>query len=220
MTTNRSALKPQRRTGVRAAAAEATREAILRAASREFARHGYAGATVDRISSAAKSVDRMIYYYFGSKEALFIAVLERLYADMDEAEAALVLDESKPLEAFEALIRFVMGYYRAHPEFVTLLNTENLHRGQHINKSRRARQYSSRALAVTTRLLQAGVAQGLVRPGLDARNVYLLIVAAGYFHTSNRFTLSAFLGERVDTPEAQAIWDQHVVESVLRSIKK
>ena len=220
MTTNRSALKPQRRTGVRAAAAEATREAILRAASREFARHGYAGATVDRISSAAKSVDRMIYYYFGSKEALFIAVLERLYADMDEAEAALVLDESKPLEAFEALIRFVMGYYRAHPEFVTLLNTENLHRGQHINKSRRARQYSSRALAVTTRLLQAGVAQGLVRPGLDARNVYLLIVAAGYFHTSNRFTLSAFLGERVDTPEAQAIWDQHVVDSVLRSIKR
>ena len=216
---SRTTARPQRN-GSRAAAAEATREALVRAATRVFAKYGYDGATVEKISSAAKSVDRMIYYYFGSKEGLFIAVLEEIYRKMDEAENGLTLDESRPLQALADLIRFVLRYYRTHPEFVALLNTENLHRGQHINKSRRARQYSSRALAVTTRLLQAGVAQGLVRPGLDARNVYLLIVAAGYFHTSNRFTLSAFLGERVDTPEAQAIWDQHVVDSVLRSIKR
>ncbi|HRW73452.1 MAG TPA: TetR/AcrR family transcriptional regulator, partial [Ottowia sp.] len=217
MSTSRAAPKPpQRRTGVRAAAAEATREAILRAAMRVFARYGYDGATVDKISAAAKSVDRMIYYYFGSKEGLFIAVLERIYAEMDEAESALALDEARPLEALVELIRFVLGYYRAHPEFVTLLNTENLHRGRHIAKSKKAREYSSHAITLTARLLEAGVAQGLVRPGLAARDVYLLIAAAGYFHTANRYTLSAFLGERIDTPEAVAAWESHVIDSVLR----
>ena len=220
MSTSRAAPKPpQRRTGVRAAAAEATREAILRAAMRVFARYGYDGATVDKISAAAKSVDRMIYYYFGSKEGLFIAVLERIYAEMDEAESALALDESRPLEALVELIRFVLGYYRAHPEFVTLLNTENLHRGRHIAKSKKAREYSSHAITLTARLLEAGVAQGLVRPGLAAREVYLLIAAAGYFHTANRYTLSAFLGERIDTPEAVAAWESHVIDSVLRGIR-
>ncbi|MEZ5629619.1 MAG: TetR/AcrR family transcriptional regulator [Burkholderiaceae bacterium] len=220
MSTSRAAPKPpQRRTGVRAAAAEATREAILRAAMRVFARYGYDGATVDKISAAAKSVDRMIYYYFGSKEGLFIAVLERIYAEMDEAESALALDEARPLEALVELIRFVLGYYRAHPEFVTLLNTENLHRGRHIAKSKKAREYSSHAITLTARLLEAGVAQGLVRPGLAARDVYLLIAAAGYFHTANRYTLAAFLGERIDTPEAVAAWESHVIDSVLRGIR-
>ena len=219
MSTSRAAPKPpQRRTGVRAAA-EATREAILRAAMRVFARYGYDGATVDKISAAAKSVDRMIYYYFGSKEGLFIAVLERIYAEMDEAESALALDEARPLEALVELIRFVLGYYRAHPEFVTLLNTENLHRGRHIAKSKKAREYSSHAITLTARLLEAGVAQGLVRPGLAARDVYLLIAAAGYFHTANRYTLSAFLGECIDTPEAVAAWESHVIDSVLRGIR-
>jgi AcrR family transcriptional regulator len=161
----------------------------------------------------------MIYYYFGSKEGLFIAVLERLYAEMDEAEATLALDESQPLQALQALVRFVLGYYRAHPEFVTLLNSENLHRGEHIAKSRKAREYSSRAIAATARLLQAGAAQGLTRPGLLARDVYLLIAAAGYFHMANRYTLSAFLGERIDTPEAVEAWERYVIDSVLRSIR-
>jgi AcrR family transcriptional regulator len=219
MNATRTARQPQRRVGTRAAAAEATREAILRAATKVFARYGYAGATVDKISSAAKSVDRMIYYYFGSKEALFVAVLERLYARMDEAEAALDLDESQPIESLVELIRFVLGYYRAHPEFVTLLNSENLHRGQHIAKSRKARDYSLRAIGITDRLLTAGVAQKLVRPGLNARHVYLLIAAAGYFYMANRYTLSAFLGERIDTPEAIAAWDDYVIDSVLRSVR-
>ncbi len=209
---------PQRRTGARAAAAEATREAILRAATKVFARHGYVGATVSKISSSAKSVDRMIYYYFGSKEGLFIAVLEDIYRRMAEAEAALALDESQPLAALAELIRFVMRYYRAHPEFVTLLNSENLHKGRHIAKSRRARDYSSHAIALTDRLLAAGAAQGVMRPGIAARQLYLLIAAAGYFYTSNRYTLGAFLGEAIDTPEAVLQWESFVIDSVLRFV--
>jgi AcrR family transcriptional regulator len=219
MSTARAPKPPQRRVGARAAAAEATREALLRAATKMFARHGYNGATVEKISAAARSVDRMIYYYFGSKEGLFIAVLENIYHQMDEAEGALALDETRPLEALAELIRFVIGYYRAHPEFVTLLNTENLHQGKHIAKSRRARDYSSHAITITGRLLAEGEAQGLVRPGIDARQLYLMIAATGYFHMSNRYTLSAFLGERIDTPDAVAAWECFVIDSVMRLIR-
>lgn len=191
----------------------------MRAATRMFARYGYDGATVEKISTAAKSVDRMIYYYFGSKEGLFIAVLEGIYARMADAENELVLDESQPLEALADMVRFVIRYYREHPEFITLLNTENLHQGRHIGKSRRARDYSSPATTLIGRLLEKGQAQGLVRPGIDSVQLYLLIAASGYFHMSNRYTLSAFLGQRIDTPEAVQEWERFITECVLRAIR-
>ncbi|RZL44502.1 MAG: TetR family transcriptional regulator, partial [Variovorax sp.] len=142
------AAKPQRGTGVRDAAAQATRKAILKAATKVFAKYGYDGGSVEKISKAAKSYDRMIYYYFGSKEGLFIAVLEEMYRAMDDAESAIALDADKPVETLKAVIRFVHGYYRKNPEFVTLLNTENLHKGRHISKSLRAGEYSSHAINV------------------------------------------------------------------------
>lgn len=219
MPTAKTAAKPQRRTGVREAAAQATREAILRAATKVFARYGYDGGSVEKISKAARSFDRMIYYYFGSKEGLFIAVLEGIYRRMDEAEAAIALDASRPVEALTDVIRFVLGYYRANPEFVTLLNTENLHKGRHIAKSLRAREYSSHAISIIRELLDSGVTQGLFRPGLAARDVYLLIAATGYFYTSNRHTLTAFLGEPLESPEAVAHWEDFVIETVLRTVR-
>ena len=112
MTIRKTVAKPQRKTGVREAAAQATRDAILKAATKVFAKYGYEGGSVEKISKAAKSYDRMIYYYFGSKEGLFVAVLEGIYQRMDEAEAAIALDASRPVEALTEVIRFVHGYYR------------------------------------------------------------------------------------------------------------
>ena len=215
----RTAAKPQRKTGVREAAAQATREAILKAATKVFAKYGYDGGSVEKISKAAKSVDRMIYYYFGSKEGLFIAVLEGIYQRMDDAEAALAIDTTKPVEALTAVIRFVLGYYRKHPEFVTLLNTENLHKGRHISKSLRAREYSSRAVTIVAEILKSGARQGLFRDALVARDVYLLIAATGYFYTANRHTLTAFLGEPLESTEAVAHWQDFVIETVLRTVR-
>ncbi|SCK07898.1 transcriptional regulator, TetR family [Variovorax sp. HW608] len=210
--------RPQRRTGVREAAAQATRESILRAATKVFARYGYDGGSVEKISKAAKSYDRMIYYYFGSKEGLFIAVLEGIYRRMDEAEAALDLDASRPVEALTALIRFVLGYYRKNPDFVTLLNTENLHKGRHIAKSLRAREYSSQAISIIREIMASGVAQGLFRADVAPRDLYLLIASTGYFYMSNRHTLTAFLGEPLETQEAVAHWEDFVIETVLRTV--
>ncbi len=215
---SRTTKAPTRRTGVREAQAEATRDSILRAATKVFAKYGYDGGSVEKISKAANSYDRMIYYYFGSKEGLFIAVIEGIYRRMDEAEAALALDESRPVEALTDFIRFVLGYYRRNPDFVTLLNTENLHKGKHISKSLRAREYSSHAIAIIERIVEAGVKQGLFRASVSARDMYLLIAATGYFYTSNRYTLSAFMGEPLESPEAVAHWEQFVIETVLRTV--
>ena len=211
--------KPLRRgTGVREAASLATRRAILRAATKVFAKYGYDGGSVEKISKSAKSYDRMIYYYFGSKEGLFIAVLEGIYRSMDEAESAIALDAAQPVATLTAVIRFMHGYYRKNPEFVTLLNTENLHKGRHIAKSMRAGEYSSHAIAVIREVLASGVAQGLFRADIAAREVYLLIASTGYFYMSNRHTLTAFLGEPLETPEAVARWEAFVIDTVLRSV--
>jgi len=209
---------PGRRPGVRAAAAQATRDAILRAATRVFAKHGFDGGRVDQISKAAKSYDRMIYYYFGNKEGLYIAVLEELYRRFNEAESRIALDLEQPHEALAEVVRFVWNYYRRNPEFITLLNTENLHRGRHIAKSPRAGEYSSPAVRLLGDVLERGVAKGQFRSTATARDVYLMIAAMGYFYLSNRYTLSAFLGERVDTPEALAHWEAFIVDAVRRAV--
>jgi len=204
--------------GVRAQAAQATRESILRAATKVFAKHGFAGGRVEQISKAAKSYDRMIYYYFGSKEGLFIAVLEEMYRRFNEAEAKLALDVARPVEALTAVIRFMWGYYHRNPEFITLLNTENLHRGKHIAKSLRAREFSSPAVDVLGQVLSSGAQQKLFRADVAARDVYLMIASMGYFYHSNRYTLSAFLGEELDTPAALAHWEAFVIDAVLRTV--
>jgi AcrR family transcriptional regulator len=208
-----------KRPGVRALAAQATRDSILRAATRVFAKHGFAGGRVEQISKAANSHDRMIYYYFGSKEGLFIAVLEEMYRRFNEAESKLALEGVPPVEALKAVMRFMWVHYQKHPEFITLLNTENLHRGKHISKSLRAREYSSPAVSVLGEVLARGVREKLFRSDVAARDVYLMIASMGYFYLSNRFTLSAFLGEQLDSADALAHWEDFLIDAVLRTVR-
>jgi TetR/AcrR family transcriptional regulator, upper aerobic nicotinate degradation pathway regulator len=211
---------PGRKPGVREQAAQETQEKILRAATRIFAKHGFSGGRVDQISKAAKSHDRMIYYYFGSKEGLYIAALEDLYRRFNEAEAALKLDIGQPEEALIKVIRFMWDYYQRNPEFITLLNDENLHRGTHIAKSLKARDYSSPAIQILESVLARGVEQGLFRDDLSARDTYLMIAGLNYFYLSNRFTLTAFLGEKLEQPQALAHWHNVVVDTVLRAVRR
>lgn len=207
-----------RPTGVRELSAQTTRDSILRAAIKVFAKHGFSGGSVEKISKAARSYDRMIYYYFGNKQGLFVAVLEEIYRRFNDAEAGLDLDLDNPVDSLRSVIRFAMTYYAKHPEFISLLNSENLHRGKHIGKSLRAREYSSPAIGTIDELLRSGVSKGVFRRDVSARDLYLLIAAAGYFYQSNRFTLSAFLGEDLEAPAALAHWEAFVENMVLRGI--
>ena len=212
------AAKKPRKPGVREQAVIVSRANLLRAATKIFARHGFAGGRVGQISTAAKSYDRMIYYYFGSKEGLYIAVIEDIYRRMNEAEAELQLDPAQPVESLRQVIHFVCRYYRKHPEFVTLLNNENLLQGRHIVKMQSAQQFSSPAIAVLQQLMESGVAQGLFRADVSVRDVYMMIAALGYFPQSNRFTLSEFLGERIDDAASASHWEDFVVDAVLRTV--
>ena len=210
---------PEKPPGVRALAAQATREAILCAATRVFAKQGFAGGRIEQISKAARSNDRMIYYYFGSKEALFVAVLEDTYRRFNEAESALVLDTRRPEEALTAVIRFVWAYYQQHPEFITLLNTENLLGGRHVATSPQVQAYSSPVLAITDKVLRSGAALGVFRADLSARDVYLMIAALAYFYLGNRYTLSSFLGEDLQAADALAHWEAFVIDAVQRAVR-
>ena len=218
MPTVRKPAATARKGGVREQSAQATRETLLKAAIKVFGKQGLNGARVEQISRAAKSHDRMIYYYFGSKEALFVAVIEETYRRFNEAEARLALDLSQPVQALRDVIAFMWGYYQKHPEFITLLNSENLHRGRHIGKSSKAGEYSSPALEVLSRVRGSGVQAGLFRPELRARDVYLMIASMGYFYLSNRYTLSTLLGESLEDPAALAQWQQFITDAVLRTV--
>ena len=136
----------------------------------------------------------MIYYYFASKEALYLQVLEGVYAELGEAESALVLDASRPVEALDQLIAFTWRYYVEHPEFVALLSNENLQRGRHITKSVKVKQLSRPVLDILGTILAEGARQKVFRRDLDVKKVYLTLAALGYFYLSNRYTLSSFLG--------------------------
>ena len=195
-----------------------TRDNILAAATKVFARYGYDGGSIEKISKSAKSVDRMIYYYFGNKEGLFIEVLENAYRRMNDAELKLKLDTHRPVDGLNTVIAFVLSYYRKNPEFISLLNLENLQRGKHIAKSQRAREYSSPAIAIVSQLLQHGAEQGQFRPDVSARNVYLLILATAYFYMSNRYTLSAFLGENLQAPASIEAWQSFISSTVMRLV--
>lgn len=212
------ALVAVKRPGVRELAAQATRESILKAAIKVFAKSGFAGGRVEKISKAAKSFDRMIYYYFGSKEGLFIAALEEIYRRFCEAEAKVDLDMAQPVESLKTVVLFTWNYYQKHPEFITLLNSENLHRGVHISKSMRAREYSSAAISILDQVLRSGINKGVFRADVQARDVYLTIASLCYFYLSNRFTLSAFLGQDLQAEDALAHWERFVTDAVLRVV--
>ena len=200
--------------------ADQTRARILRAARNEFMRHGYSGARIERISRTGKSSDRMIYYYFGSKEALYIEVLESVYTDLGAAESRLVLDESRPVEALRTLIAFTWDYYLAHPEFVALLSNENLQRGRHITKSLTVKQLSRPVLDILGKILDEGARQGLFRSDLDVRRVYLTLAALGYFYLSNRYTLSSFLGSDLMQREQCNAWLGEMSRVLLASVSR
>lgn len=192
---------------------------ILNAARTEFATHGFGGARVERISHRAGTVDRMLYYYFGSKDGLFRAVLEDSYEQLGAAEQKLELSGVDAVEGMRQLVAFTWSYYVANPEFIRLLNSENLYRGEHVKKSRRVKALSSPLLSVLTELLQRGAREGRFRPGIDPIEIYVTIAALAYFYLSNRYTLTRFLGVDLMARARRVRWLEHITDVVLGHIE-
>jgi len=168
--------------------ADATQKRILSAAKKEFAKNGLGGARVDEIAARAKANKRMIYHYFGNKEDLFQVVLEAAYQDIRTAEQKLELEHLPPREALEKLVRFTWDYYLKNPEFLTLVNSENLHKARHLKKSEVIEVLSERFVAMVGGLLDRGVSDGVFRAGIDPVQLNITIAAIGYYYLTNRFT--------------------------------
>jgi AcrR family transcriptional regulator len=195
-----------------------TRQNILRTAVRMFAQDGYAGARIEKISKAAGSTDRMIYYYFGSKESLFVAVLEMIYEELGRAEAALDLTGLDPAMSLRAIVRFTWNHFRAHPEMLALLNNENLMQGRHVARSKRLKELSFPLLSILSGVLARGVADRVFRRGINAQDTYIAMCSLGYFYLSNRHTLTAFLGADLMQPEALEGWSAVMEQVILRFV--
>jgi AcrR family transcriptional regulator len=195
-------------------------ERILKAATEEFARYGLGGARVDRIAARAGANKRMLYYYYGNKEDLFLAVLEARYAHIRRAELGLHLLDLDPVQGMRRMVEFTWDYYLKHPEFLTLLNSENLHRARHLKRSRDIAAMHSPLVALLRDLLLRGERAGKFKTGVDPVQLYISIAALGYFYLSNRHTLSTIFERDLLAPKSKAERLKHMTELVLGYLTK
>jgi len=195
--------------------ADRTQQTLLAAAEIEFARKGLAGARVDVIAEQAGANKRMLYYYYGSKEGLYLAVLERAYSAMRQAERELNLTDLEPLEAIEELVKFKFDYCQANPTIIPLLAGENMHGAKYLKRSRKLSDMHLSLVDAIRKVLYAGEKRGLIRRGIDPLQLYLSMSALSYFYFSNSATLSAAFGRELSNPAEQRLRRTHCVDVIL-----
>ena len=183
--------------------AERTRNEILDVATREFAEHGYSGARVDEIAERTRTTKRMIYYYFGGKEQLYIAVLERAYARDPAAPSSEVdVEHLEPVAAIRRLAELTFDHHEAHPDFIRLVSIENIHRAEHMARSQAIAELGTPAIDLIERILERGRAEGIFRRDVDAIDVHMMISAFCVFRVANRHTFGDALRPRPARPGA------------------
>lgn len=198
--------------------ADRSQGTILSAARDEFAEFGLGGARMDRIAERAGVNKRLIYYYFEDKETLFQAVLEQAYGHIREEERGLRLQDLTPAEAVRKLVEFTWNYYLAHPEFLTLLNSANLHKARHLQGSQQARKLNSPLLDMLAEILERGRRDGSFRGGVDPMQLYISIAGIAYFYLSNNHTLSAIFGRDLMAAKARNERLSHMTDLILGSL--
>jgi TetR/AcrR family transcriptional regulator len=213
----KSGSSPRTRT---APAGTETRQRILNVATQEFSAKGYDGARVDDIMRTAKVSKNLIYHYFGSKERLFIAVLEAAYQGMHDYHSTWSFDEASPSEGVCKLVRSTFEYWQNSPEFIGLLNSENFHRGRHLRKSKLTKAGYSGLVAKLSQLLKQGETTGEFRPSVDPVELYISISALAYHYLSNRYTLAYLLDRKLSTEEDKKVRISHIESLILGYLRE
>ena len=181
--------------------AERTRSEILEVATREFAEHGLAGARVDEIAARTRTTKRMIYYYFGGKEQLYIEVLEAAYARIRSVEREVDVEHLDPREAIRRLAELTFDHHDSHPEFIRLVSIENIHHAEHMRKSKRLANLNHPAIALIERILERGRAEQVFRRDVDPIDVHMLISSFCVFRVANRHTFRTLFERDLTDPE-------------------
>lgn len=198
--------------------ADATKARILLAAKKEFAENGLGGARVDEIAERANANKRMIYHYFGNKEELFRTVLVNAYVDIRSAEQALDLDDLSPIEALKTLVTFTWNYYLENPEFLTLVNSANLHKGRHLADSDEIIHISRQYVGLVGTILEQGVKEGVFHDRIDPVQLNITIAAIGYYYLTNRFTGSILFERDFMAPDRLKERLDFNIETILRLV--
>ena len=201
---------------IRSRDAARTQAEILNVAIVEFAEHGFHGARVGRITQAANCNSRMIYHYFGSKEALYVAVLDKVFEDIRRQEADLKFDQGDPAEKMNELVEFTYDYFRTNANFRKLTRNENLLNGKYIKRSGAIREMSQPLIVALGKLLDRGFESGAFSRKPDPVQLYLTIVALSAHHLNNAATLGIVVGADLACPQWQAARRVHAVETIAR----
>lgn len=199
---------------------EGTKRNIIEVATREFAENGLSGARIDEIAAKTKSSKRMIYYYFGSKEGLYLKVLENAYSKVRATEAKLDLQHLPPREALERLVCFTFDHHNSHEDFIRLVMIENIHHGEYLARSAVIQELNVTAIDAVADIYRRGVEECLFRPGLDPVELHWQISALCFFNVSNRATFSKIFKRELGSEQSLASLRQGVVEMVLRFVAR
>lgn len=199
---------------------ERTRADIIEVATHEFSEKGLAGARIDVIAEAMRTSKRMIYYYFGSKEALYLAVLEEAYRRIRQIESDLHLEDLAPEDALRKLVGFTVDYQLANPDFIRLVMTENIHRGEFLAQSKMIQKLNVPAIDAVRHVYQRGVAAGVFRSGIDAVDLHMSISALSFFNVANRHTFSLIFKRDLESPAAVVARRDSIIEMIVRFVRK
>ena len=199
---------------------EGTRRDILEIALEELALNGLSGARSDEIAARTRASKRMIYYYFGGKDGLYLGALENAYRTVREGEAALDVDDLLPLAALRRLVEFTFDHHHRHEAFIRMVMIENIHHGEYIDRSPAIRELNAPAIETISHVYRRGVDSGLFRPGLEPIELHWQISALCFFNVSNRATFSKIFGRDFGAPDALAALRHNVVEMVERYVVK
>lgn len=198
---------------------EGTRRNIIEVAAREFAENGLSGARIDEIAAKTKASKRMIYYYFGDKDGLYLKVLEHAYSEVRATETKLDLEDLPPLAALEKLVRFTFDHHNSHEDFIRLVMIENIHHGKYLAKSPVIQKLNTTAIDTVRDLYERGVEDGVFRAGLDPIELHWQISALCFFNTSNRATFSKIFKRDLGSRKSLASLREAVVEMILRYVR-
>jgi AcrR family transcriptional regulator len=201
--------------GERLRDAERTRAEILDIAQREFARHGFAGARVDEMAALMRTTKRMIYYYFGGKEKLYVAVLEKAYTEVRAAEATIDVQHLAPVEAIRTLAELTFDHHEQHQDFIKLVTIENIHQAEHLRKSEVLSKLGAPVVELISQILDAGRAAGDFVTDADAVDVHMMISSFCIFRIANQHTFGALFGRDLIAPEHRKRYREMVGEMVV-----
>ena len=201
-------------------ATEGTRGALLKAARAAFAEGGLEGARVDDIARRAGIDKQLVYHYFGSKDALYTAVIEEVYHEIREQEAALALGSLPAEEAMRKLIELSFDYLEKSPDFVRILADENTHGGRHLQNSGTVAQTNRPIIELMAETIERGVEEGVFRRGLNPLHIYLSIAGMSFFYFANIHTLSHAFNRPLDTRASIDERRAHIVDFALNAIRR